>query len=66
VGYRVNFNKKRQALKSLFMWHNELINIWTHLLGALFVLLLIGYVTMNYSQVWKDKTLDEIRGNQSV
>lgn len=44
------------------MWHNELINIWTHLLGALFVLSLIVYISLNYSEIWKDKALEEIKG----
>jgi adiponectin receptor len=34
-GYRVDFRQKRQILKSLFMVHNESLNIWTHLIGAL-------------------------------
>lgn len=26
------------------MWHNEVVNIWTHLLGAVFVISLIFYI----------------------
>lgn len=35
TGYRVNYYKKRDILKSLFQAHNETLNIWTHLIGAL-------------------------------
>lgn len=30
------------------MIHNELVNIWTHYIGALFVILLIVYVTSSF------------------
>ena len=35
-GYRKNFNTISHTLKSIFMWHNETVNIWTHLIGAFF------------------------------
>ena len=43
TGYRLNYVTWRQILGSLFQWHNETINIWTHLIGllSLFVLLLV-------------------------
>jgi adiponectin receptor len=40
-GYRINFHSCGKILKSLCMCHNETVNIWTHLFGALFVSLLI-------------------------
>jgi predicted membrane channel-forming protein YqfA (hemolysin III family) len=41
-GYRIGFNSKRRILSSLFMIHNESVNVWSHLIGAtLFVLLVI-------------------------
>lgn len=33
TGYRINFNKFRYIIKSLFMIHNETLNIWTHIVG---------------------------------
>jgi hypothetical protein len=43
TGYRVNYNDSFKALRSLFQLHNETVNIWSHLLGALlFIALLIG------------------------
>ena len=38
-GYRINFTSKRQLLRSLFMVHNESVDIWTHLLP---LLILVG------------------------
>jgi Haemolysin-III related len=65
TGYRVNFKRKRDLLKSLFSLHNETLNIWSHLLGAL---LFIGFIVklavwFNHSKqvfedcvtVWKDE-----------
>lgn len=40
-GYRLNFSTTRKIIKSLFMVHNELFNVWSHLLGALIFLLLL-------------------------
>ena len=34
-GYRVNHNSLSRLLFSLLTWHNETINTWTHLLGAI-------------------------------
>lgn len=42
-GYRLYFSNFKELLRSLFMWHNETINVWTHLLGALMVIFLIFY-----------------------
>lgn len=35
-GYRINFNTPSKIIKSLFMIHNESINIWSHCLPAVF------------------------------
>lgn len=44
TGYRINFNSKRQLFKSLFMLHNESVNIWSHLLPLLlFSVLLVSF-----------------------
>lgn len=40
TGYRIGF-KTKQVFKSLFMIHNETVNIWTHLLGAIIVFFFI-------------------------
>ena len=42
TGYRVNHNSYASLIKSLFTWHNETINVWSHLLGViLFAFLMI-------------------------
>ena len=43
TGYILHCNTFKKTFKSLFMWHNETINIWSHLLGALFFIVLIFY-----------------------
>ena len=38
-------------IKSLFFVHNELLNIWTHMLPALILILILGKTLMNvYSE----------------
>lgn len=43
TGYRINYTSWKRILWSLFEWHNETINIWSHLLGfiAFFIILLV-------------------------
>lgn len=43
-GYRINFNSIRKLLKSLFMVHNESVNIWSHLLTFLIFICLFAYL----------------------
>lgn len=49
-GYRINFHKITDCIKSCFMMHNELLNIWTHLLGAVFFIYVITWVSMYYNR----------------
>lgn len=42
-GYRLYFNSSKKILKSLFIWHNESFNIWSHLLGFLVFLSFLIY-----------------------
>jgi adiponectin receptor len=34
-GYRLNHFTKEDCFRSLWSWHNETLNIWTHLLGSI-------------------------------
>ena len=43
-GYRVDFQRKRDLIKSLFMKHNELLNIWTHLIGGIIFIVFVFYM----------------------
>lgn len=42
-GYLLNCNTINKVSRSLFICHNETINIWSHLLGALGVIALVFY-----------------------
>ena len=44
TGWRINFNSWGKAFRSLFMLHNETVNVWSHLCGALFFLFMIIYI----------------------
>ena len=35
TGYRVNHNSNKELIKSLFTWHNETVNVWSHLFGVI-------------------------------
>ncbi|KAJ3424385.1 adiponectin receptor protein [Anaeramoeba flamelloides] len=52
-GYRFGYNVKN-TFKSLFQYHNETVNIWTHLLGSLIFVFLIFYTFK--SEYLKDAT----------
>lgn len=43
TGYRVNYTAK-DVFMSLFQKHNDLLNIWTHLIGMIFFLSLILFL----------------------
>ena len=47
-GYRVHFHSKRDLLKSLFMKHNELLNIWTHLIGGIIFVVFVFYIIFSF------------------
>lgn len=48
TGYRINFDSYWKLTKSLFMIHNETINVWTHLLGMMFFFYLVGHTFNRY------------------
>jgi adiponectin receptor len=41
LGYRLNCCSCGKSVGSICAWHNETINIWTHLLGSLVMLFLL-------------------------
>ena len=57
--YRINYDTPNLIIKSLFHKHNELLNIWTHLIGGAIILGFIYYVHAYYSTVNRV----EIRGD---
>ena len=44
TGYRICFHTYWEAARTLFMIHNETLNVWSHLIGALFFSFLVFYV----------------------
>lgn len=63
-GYRINFNSARKVVKSLFMLHNESVNIWSHLLGSLFVIVLVVYTTI-FIKAHKDDLFNNLNLNMT-
>ena len=55
-GYILNCNTYEKTFKSLFICHNELVNIWSHLLGAIFFIFLIWY-TEHYISNYKSQII---------
>ena len=45
-GYLLNCNTIPKVFKSLFMIHNETINIWSHLIASIIVIILIIYTIL--------------------
>jgi len=48
-GYRINYDTPKKIFRTLFMLHNESVNIWTHLFAALVLLVVIGYAMFHIS-----------------
>lgn len=76
-GYLLNCNSLLKAIKSLFYLHNESVNVWSHLIGAIFFFCLVWYTAIfitNYktqlSNVKKDinqieQTTKDIKNNNT-
>lgn len=47
-GYRIGFHTWTEISKSIFMWHNETMNIWSHLIGAIIFLVVALYIGIYY------------------
>jgi hypothetical protein len=50
-GYRINFNTFNKLFKSLFMFHNESVNVWSHLIGMLIFFYLITHSFNKYEPI---------------
>lgn len=58
TGYRIGFTTFKDCMSSLFMVHNETVNIWTHLFGMLMYALFGVYVLCLMPTVEELKTTD--------
>jgi len=56
-GYRIGFNTKTKIMKSLFMLHNETVNVWSHFLG---VLAFVGLFLWTVSALYASATYKEL------
>eukprot|EP00826_Nyctotherus_ovalis_P004887 TRINITY_DN11085_c0_g2_i1.p3 TRINITY_DN11085_c0_g2~~TRINITY_DN11085_c0_g2_i1.p3 ORF type:complete len:133 (-),score=26.18 TRINITY_DN11085_c0_g2_i1:1031-1429(-) len=64
-GYRVNFNTTKRILKSLFMLHNESMNVWSHLAGMIVFIAFVSYVGFRLSPLFTFKSLSDLREKMS-
>ena len=58
-GYRHNYRKTTDILKSAFKAHNETLNIWTHFMAFVYAILILGYIIS--SQLSHDSLLKHIK-----
>jgi len=63
-GYRINFNSCKQVTKSLCMCHNETVNVWTHLIGAILTFLFIVITSFNVGP--QGSYLNNLQLNQRI
>ena len=49
TGYRINYHSISLVMKSIFQKHNELMNIWTHLIGSMIFLGLLVYACVGFT-----------------
>ena len=54
-GYRIGYNKSiKSIMKSLFQFHNESVNVWSHLFGMIFFGTIMILYTLNSITSWKE------------
>ena len=47
-GYRIGYQGLSNGFRTMFMVHNETVNVWTHFLGKLFFLGVLIYMLSAY------------------
>lgn len=65
-GYRINFDTPRKIIKSLFMWHNESVNIWTHFLPALTIIIVLVYFFVDFESLKQSYNSYSLSVGQSI
>jgi hypothetical protein len=61
-GYRINFNTNKRIFRSLFLLHNETVNVWSHLLG---VFAFIGFLIYTWASLYASSTFGELLQSSS-
>lgn len=70
-GHRIEHYGFRETFKSLFTWHNETLNIWSHLLPALIFCIVLVFLFITFYLKIKmtninSQLLDEDPGYQQL
>lgn len=57
-GYRIHFDTPKKIFKSMFMVHNESVNIWSHCIPAIFICVFIISLALivDHQQISKNIT----------
>lgn len=56
-GYRLHVHKTSDCIISLFGWHNETINIWSHLIGFM---IMVGYCYYTFNHIEINDFTDKV------
>ena len=51
TGYRIGFQGVKNGFKTMFMCHNETVNVWSHFMGKLFFLGLFFWILTCWPQM---------------
>ena len=51
TGYRINHHTTADVIRSLFYAHNELVNVWSHLISAFAVMVIIAIMVFVYPSI---------------
>ena len=54
TGYRCHYDTWRGIWSTLFMCHNETVNVWSHLLGCIGFVVAIMFVAFGINNMSKD------------
>lgn len=60
-GYRIWFTSVKDLMKSLFMIHNESVNVWSHLFGVILFFIIILYIAIFITPQLLFPTFDKIQ-----
>jgi hypothetical protein len=65
-GYRINYDTPKKIFKTLFMMHNESVNIWSHLFAAIIVIAIIVYAIVFINPYVATQNGEKITFNEQV
>ena len=63
-GYLLNANTFKKIFKGLFLIHNESVNVWSHLIGAIFFFFMIWYTIIFITNI--QTQISNIRSDASL